>query len=332
MTKPTKPSIYDVARQAGVSTSTVSHTINRTRNVSEASRKRVMKAIEELGYMPDAFARSLRTGKKNMIGFIVPDMSNMFFAALAEIVESILSPKGYHLIIANTNETPEREEAQIQFLSNGIVDGLLLASTLEDGAALRQMIPSSFPTVLIDRNFADAGLDSVTASSYDAVYKSITQLAARGHTKIGYIAGLPRLNTTAERLSAYKQALIDSEIPVSDAFITYSDTAANSAYQCTENLIQQGCTAIVVSNTLMFSDVEKCFDQHGIRDGIDLVCFCDYEFYLHSWLPRTDLIVQPVGEMGKKAADQILYRLDNPDSPQREIILQCVFSGSATTK
>ena len=127
-----KVTISDVARLAGVSTATVSHTINSTRYVSGETKEKVYRAIAELGYTPDASARSFRTGKKKTIGFIVPDISNKFFATMIESVENYLSAHGYHLIIANTKENPEREETNIRLLSAGLVDGLLIASTMED--------------------------------------------------------------------------------------------------------------------------------------------------------------------------------------------------------
>ena len=105
-----KVTISDVARLAGVSTATVSHTINGTRYVSGETKDRVYRAIAELGYTPDASARSFRTGKKKTIGFIVPDISNKFFGTIIESAENYLSTKGYHLIIANTKENVEREE------------------------------------------------------------------------------------------------------------------------------------------------------------------------------------------------------------------------------
>ena len=118
-----KVTISDVARLAGVSTATVSHTINSTRYVSGETKEKVYRAIAELGYTPDASARSFRTGKKKTIGFIVPDISNKFFATMIESVENYLSAHGYHLIIANTKENPEREETNIRLLSAGLVDG-----------------------------------------------------------------------------------------------------------------------------------------------------------------------------------------------------------------
>ena len=125
-----KVTISDVAKLAGVSTATVSHTINNTRYVSSETKEKVYQAIAELGYTPDASARSFRTGKKKTVGFIVPDISNKFFATMIESVENDLSSHGYHLIIANTKEDMDREETNIRLLTAGLVDGLLIASTI----------------------------------------------------------------------------------------------------------------------------------------------------------------------------------------------------------
>ena len=158
------PNISDVARAAGVSTATVSHTLNGTRTVSEHSRELVMKAIRELGYTPNAFARSFRTGKKNIIGFVVPDISNQFFARLIEAVEESISAEGFHLIIANTRENKERERQHLRYLTSGVVDGILLASTMETYGEFSDFLPEQFPAVLVDRKVDAAPFSSVTAT------------------------------------------------------------------------------------------------------------------------------------------------------------------------
>ena len=116
-----KATISDVARLAGVSTATVSHTINSTRYVSGETKEKVYQAIRQLGYTPDASARSFRTGKKKTIGFIVPDISNKFFGTIIESAENYLSAQGYHLIIANTKESMDREETNLRLLTAGLV-------------------------------------------------------------------------------------------------------------------------------------------------------------------------------------------------------------------
>ena len=175
-----KVTISDVAKLAGVSTATVSHTINNTRYVSEETKEKVYQAIAELGYTPDASARSFRTGKKKTVGFIVPDIANKFFATMIESVETCLAQHGYHLIIANTKEDMEREETNIRLLSAGLVDGLLIASTMEDFSRLDALIPAGFPVVLVDRTFDVKKYSSVCVSNFRPIYRSVCRLAGKG--------------------------------------------------------------------------------------------------------------------------------------------------------
>ena len=179
-----KVTISDVARLAGVSTATVSHTINNTRYVSGETKEKVYQAIAELGYTPDASARSFRTGKKKTIGFIVPDISNKFFATMIESVENCLSAHGYHLIIANTKEDMDREENNIRLLSAGLVDGLLIASTMDDFQRFDSLIPAGFPVVLVDRTFDVKKYSSICVSNFRPIYRSVCRLAGKGAKRI----------------------------------------------------------------------------------------------------------------------------------------------------
>ena len=234
-----KVTISDVARLAGVSTATVSHTINSTRYVSGETKEKVYRAIAELGYTPDASARSFRTGKKKTIGFIVPDISDKFFATMIESVENYLSAHGYHLIIANTKENPEREETNIRLLSAGLVDGLLIASTMEDFSRFESLIPAGFPVVLVDRTFDTKRFPSVSVSNFQPIYRSVCRLAGKGDKRIGMIGGLPRLSSTKERIAAYQEAVVDCGLPQDDLLIRYGNSMENSAQSCLDELLEQ---------------------------------------------------------------------------------------------
>ena len=249
-----KVTISDVARLAGVSTATVSHTINSTRYVSGETKEKVYRAIAELGYTPDASARSFRTGKKKTIGFIVPDISNKFFATMIESVENYLSAHGYHLIIANTKENPEREETNIRLLSAGLVDGLLIASTMEDFSRFESLIPAGFPVVLVDRTFDTKRFPSVSVSNFQPIYRSVCRLAGKGDKRIGMIGGLPRLSSTKERIAAYQEAVADCGLPQDDLLIRYGNSMENSAQSCLDELLEQKCDALVVAQGLRASE------------------------------------------------------------------------------
>ena len=353
-----KVTISDVARLAGVSTATVSHTINSTRYVSGETKEKVYRAIAELGYTPDASARSFRTGKKKTIGFIVPDISNKFFATMIESVENYLSAHGYHLIIANTKENPEREETNIRLLSAGLVDGLLIASTMEDFSRFESLIPAGFPVVLVDRTFDTKRFPSVSVSNFQPIYRSVCRLAGKGDKRIGMIGGLPRLSSTKERIAAYQEAVADcalgmakkfvlSAVPVKevaasmdsrsvadcglpqdDLLIRYGNSMENSAQSCLDELLEQKCDALVVAQGLMASETVIYLHKKGLKLGedIDLVTFVDYDSdinYLYS--KQMDCIIQPVEKLGETAGELILRRIETPDAPAFEQVLTSTY-------
>ena len=313
-----KVTISDVAKLAGVSTATVSHTINNTRYVSNETKEKVYKAIAELGYTPDASARSFRTGKKRTIGFIVPDIANKFFATMIEAVENYLSAHGYQLIIANTKENMEREETNIRLLTAGLVDGLLIASTMDDFQRFDALIPAGFPVVLVDRTFPAKKYSSICVSNFQPIYRSVCRLAGKGDRRIGIIGGLPRLSTTTERISAYQQAMADCGLPEDPDLIRYGDSMEKSAAGCLEELLDRQCDAIIVCQGLMASETIIYLHQKGIQlaQDIDLVSFVDYDSDVYAlYADQMDTIIQPVEELGEAAGEQILRRVEEPDAP-----------------
>lgn len=320
-----KVTISDVARMAGVSTATVSHTINNTRYVSGETKDRVYRAIAELGYTPDASARSFRTGKKKTIGFIVPDISNKFFATMIESVETCLSAQGYHLIITNTKESMEREETSIRLLTAGLVDGLLLASTMEDFQRLDPLIPPGFPVVLVDRVFDEKKYASICVSNFQPIYRSVCRLSARGCRRVGVIGGLPRLSTTRERISAYKEAVADCGLARDEGLIQYRGSSiTDSAPICLDHLLEQRCDGILICQGLMASITLAHLRKRGIQPGRDLslVSFVDYDVQAYEfYYEEVDCIIQPVEELGRTAGEQILRRIEKPDTPVLERVL-----------
>ena len=295
-----KVTISDVARLAGVSTATVSHTINNTRYVSSETKEKVYQAIAELGYTPDASARSFRTGKKKTVGFIVPDISNKFFGTMIESVENYLSAHGYHLIIANTKEDADREETNIRLLTAGLVDGL----------------------------FETKKYSSICVSNFQPIYRSVCRLAGKGDTRIGIIGGLPRLSSTRERISAYQQAVADCGLPQDEALIRYGDSMENSARACLDELLEQNCDAVIVCQGLMASETIIYLHMKGIQlaRDIDLVSFVDYDSNFYQlYANQMDCIVQPVEELGTAAGEQILKRIEDPEAPVFEKVLTSAY-------
>ena len=318
-----KVSIRDVAAHAGVSIATVSNVINNTRFVKEETRNLVLKSIDELHYSPNAAARSFKTGKRNMIAFIVPDISNPFFATLIEEVENVISKEGLSLLVINTKETKNREIESLKRLSSGIVDGFLIASTLENYSEMNGIVPEGLPVVLVDRLLAGAPYDTITVANYQAVSSSVEYLIKRGHKKIGFITGIPRISTTAERLEAYRDTMEKYDL-LKDSLICTGTSMTSLVTENLDALLKQGCTALVISNNLMAIEALTILSQRKIRSEIELVGYKDSEQSQYG-LQHMNLICQPVVELGRAAGRQLLERLKNPNMPVQKVLLQAEF-------
>lgn len=320
-----KVSMRDVAQHAGVSVATVSHVINNTRFVSQDTRSRVLNSIQELNFRPDPIARNFKTGRSNLIAFIVPDIANAFFSTLIEEVEDVISREGYELLVANTREIQQRELEKLRVLSNGLVDGLILASTLDDYSALAEVLPKNLPVIFLDRKLAGCPYDAVVADSYHAMYRGVEYLIQKGHTKIGYITGLSRISTTRERLEAYKNVM--------ETYHLYQENLiqiGNSMSRCvTANLaklLEMGCTALVVANNVMATEAMMQLLAKGMHPGkdIELLGYKDSEQSQYG-LQNMHLICQPTVALGRAAGEQMLERLHSPDLPLRQVVLQAEF-------
>lgn len=321
-----KANIRDVARHAGVSIATVSHVINNTRFVKEETRQRVMNSIDELDYSPDAMARSFKTGRRNLIAFIVPDIANAFFATLIEEVENVVSKEGYKLIVINTKETKQREVENLRILSSGVVDGFLIASTMDHFTELAGVVPAGIPLVFVDRKLPGCPCDTIVVDNYHAMYEGVEYLIGQGHTRIGYITGLPRISTTGERLEGYTAAMKSHGLATAD-LVRIGDSMSKSVAGNLSALLKMGCTALVVANNVMATEAMMQMLAQGIRPGsdVEMLGYRDSSQAQYG-LQHMHLICQPTEAMGRTAGQQMLERLQTPELPVKQTVLQAVFA------
>lgn len=320
-------SMREVADMAGVSTATVSHVINNTRFVAEETRQRVLDCIAQLGYNPNTMARIFKTGKKNLIGFIAPDIANTFFSCIIEGIEDVIGEKGYRLIVSNTKETQEREADSIRVLANGIVDGIIIASTMDSYNQLINLVPDNIPLVFIDRTLPDCPFDSIIISNYHAIYEAVEALINEGHTRIGYITGLQRLSTMQERLAAYRDAMSAHNIRVKPEYICMGTSMRSYADPYVEKLLSHDCTAIIVSNNVMTDDVLYYLHRHKLNDKVALIGYNDSGYHNYAFR-NIRAVYQPATDLGRAAGNQILSRIADPDQPIRQITLHASFISS----
>lgn len=313
--------IKDVAKYAGVSIATVSHIVNGTKAVTPQTRKKVTDAIEKLNYTTNQTAKSFKTGRKNIIAFVVPDISNNYFSNIIEALEEELGKSGYHLIITNTKEKKEREINQLKYLTSGIADGIILASTVQDYEEISCVIPDNFPVILIDRKLKNCPLDIISLSDENSLAMGINRLIQGGHTKIGYIGDTPRLSTAKERLHIYKDILPKNQIAIDETLIKTANSLSHDAYRLTGELLKSGCSALVIGNNVMTADAYSYLYKHKKQYPSIQILGYYHRDLSHLFSEKDGIIMPNENEMGTAAARQILNRINNPNLPQKEIII-----------
>src|SRR4030081_1609772 len=217
--------VHDVARRAGVSTSTVSHVVNNTRFVSDELRERVLAAMRELDYTPNAAARMLTLKRSHTIGLIVSDIRNPFFASVARGVEDVAQEQGYTLVLCNSDESAEREAACLNALETRAVDGVLLASAGVADEHLQRLVRARFPIVLVDRDPPELEAPAVLLDNEGAAYRAVWHLITRGHRRIAMLSGRAAISTTTERIAGYRRGLHEAGIEMDNRPAVSGDLA-----------------------------------------------------------------------------------------------------------
>lgn len=318
----------DVARRAGVSVSTVSHVLNGTRFVKDATRRQVMAAIHETGYTPNTIARSLVTASTQSLGLAMSAISNFYFTDLVSAIESSARTAGYTLLLADTHDDPDDELRVVQALHQRRVDGVLLApATGARGSTLRYLTDLGVPAVLVDR-CASARFDQVGTENEAPTARLVRHLAERGHRRIGLIAGLPKLRTSVERRRGYRAGLHDAGLPYDPGLVADGGSHADRAEPAVERLLDRPDppTALVVANNHMTIGAMRALRRRGVRvpDDMAVASFDDFE-WADTFAPRLTTIAQPIAEIGAQAVDLLLARLADPGRPPRTIRLPATF-------
>jgi LacI family transcriptional regulator len=306
------PTLHDVARVAGVSIATVSATINQAAYVSPALQERVRKAVAEVGYHPDAIARSLKTRTTKTLGLIISDISNPFFTSLIRGVEDAASARGYTLILCNTDERLEKERAYVHLLRSRRVDGVIMAPVggAEDYVDFQTVVGA--PVVFIDRR-VPARADVVVVDNALGAREVVRYLLGLGHRRIGVITGLPKISTSEERLAGYQDTLREAGLHSDSALLKVGYSRLEGGYQAALELLalQDPPSAIFATNNLMAIGLMRAVAERGLhcpRD-ISVACFDDFE-WASVFHPRLTTVAQPTYEMGSKAAELLLTRLN----------------------
>lgn len=318
----------DVARRAGVSTSTVSHVINGTRLVRPETRQTVLIAIQETGYIHNALARSLVTARTQTVGLAISGISNFYFANIIAAIEQAMGRAGYTLLLTETRDDPKQEFAVVEALHQRRVDGLFLATAAgADNPTLRHLLRLGVPTVLIDRLASDK-FDRVGTENRKATLSLVQHISELGHQRIGMISGITRLCTTKERIDGYRDGLNQAELPFDPVLVQSGESHADPAEEAVYRLlaIKNPPTALVVANNHMAIGALRALTRRGIRvpDDIAFTSFDDFEWadLLH---PRLTTIAQPIEQIAAEATRLMLSRISDPKQEPRAVRLAPTF-------
>jgi len=306
------PTITDVAREARVSASTVSHVINETRYVSDEVKQRVHAAMEALNYQPNVIARSLRTRETLTVGVVVSDVTNPFFTSIVRAIEDEVLKQGYSIILCDTDEKPEREQAYLRLLMGRRVDGLIVAPSSGNADLLRSAIESGLPVVLLDRSIPGLTADVVLSDNESGAFDAVSYLIGMGHRRIGIIAGRLEVSTGADRMAGYVRAIRTHGIPADESLIEVAKFKRDIAYDKTMKMLNRAepPTALFVCNNVMTAGTMAALKAAGkkVPEDISVIGFDDSEWAALMDPPLT-VVAQPIVELGTRAAQMLMRRI-----------------------
>lgn len=316
--------IREVAESAGVSYATVSHVINNTRLVSPETRQRVLAAMDSLNYRPNALARSLRQGKTNTIGLVLPDSANPFFAEISRGIEDQAFKKGYSVFLCNTETDVKRELFYVDVLSKKQVDGIIFVAAGDQADSVDFLLRRKMPLVMIDRDVPTVEADAVLTDHELGGFLATQHLLELGHTRIACIAGQSSITPSAARITGYRRALAQAGIASDESLILRGDYHAQSGMDITHSILQMDPrpTAIFALNDLMALGALRALAEAGYSVPRDMavVGYDDLEIARFTNPPLTT-IAQPKKEIGTQAVDLLVDRVSHRSRPPSRLIL-----------
>ncbi len=310
----------DVAARAGVSVSTVSHVLNRTRAVAPDTQDRVRAALADLGY--EAAGGAQRAPEA--IGFVVANASYAYFAEVVQGVEAEARNRGYALFLCDSHDDPDLEAQAISTLLSHRADGVILSPTAQwRRTALPDLRRKSIPFVLVDR-LTDVDCDQVTTENVAPSEALVGHLAELGHTRIAILTGLPDLSTTAERLLGYQRALHHWKLDMDPRLVVPGQSTSRGGKAAARELLNLADppTAIFCSNDAMTVGALQALRDAGRRvpDDIAVVAFDDFE-WADVFTPSMTVAAQPAYTVGVEAVKLLDRRLRDDHGPARTVRL-----------
>ncbi|MCW3467508.1 LacI family DNA-binding transcriptional regulator [Chitinophaga nivalis] len=322
-------SIKDIAKQAGVSPTTVSFVLNgkaKEKRISDQVSKKIQKIATRLKYKPNQLARGLRTGKTKTIGLIVEDIANNFFASLAKVMEDEADKYGYKVLYGSTEDNTEKAKGLLEVLKYRQVDGYIITPTKNLDKEIELLKTTGKPVVLMDRYFPHVSSHYVVVDNFQGTYDATSHLIQQGYRKIGIVTITSDQIQMKDRMDGYMAALKDHRIPFQKTLVKKLPFELDREHFTTEIkhflTTVKGLDAVFfATNYLGICGIESLRSlgwQIGKKIGV--ISFDDHDlFRLHS--PAITCVAQPIPAIGKNIINLLMQELNQPSTSPQQIVL-----------
>jgi len=317
--------LKQLAAASGYSINTVSRALRDKADVSPQTKEKIRALASELGYVNNSVAKSLRTGKTNIIGVISADSSNPFFAEVIMGIENAARASGYHILLTNTEESPEREREAVNVLIGKQVDGLLLMPVLQQNNNSEYLKSLNVPYIIVGRWLPGLEEHSVMSDEYEKAKQVVLYFLKNGHKDILHLAGPPCVSSSVDRLRGYRDAHTETHTPIQEDLIVETKGHLEDGYREVSSLIrnERNISAIFAFNDLVAVGALRALRESGIMvpKEVEVIGFDDLNFskFLHFSLSSVSIAKKPMGNLAFRT---LLGHIENPEAPYGKKIVE----------
>ena len=317
--------IKDVAKKAGVSISTVSRVINDSKPVTDEVKQKVLDVIEETGYIPNPLARSLVTKRSQLIGVIVPEVSDSFANEILNGIEEIAKMYDYEILLANTYSDKEQELKCINLLRAKQVEGIVMISWKVEKEHVDYMQRCGIPACYISKTARDYDIYTVSTSNTDATYDMTKYLLDKGHEKIAFVmTSKDDTILERERLAGYEKALNENNIDLDERLIKHGTTTYEGGYKSMKEMLDEGVVphaAFVTGDEAAIGAINAICDAgYRVPEDISVAGFNDVKI-AKMYRPKLTTVHQPLYDMGAVAVRMVIKMINKEELNEKKIEL-----------
>jgi len=318
--------IVEIAKLAGVSTTTVSKVFN-DKTVSKKTKDKVLEVAKKLNYQPSTIAQSLRNKKSKAISLMLPNITNPLFPEIIKGVEEVALENDYVVIVCSFEDELRKERHYFQLLDNRWIDGIILSGITgdkEENKYIQNTQERGIPVVFIDRGIEGRFLDLVGIDNQEATFEATKYLLELEHKRVGFVNGLRKIKLFAKRLEGYKRALGESGLEFDENLVVEGERVSETAESAINQFLSQKKhpTAIFAMGDLLAITILRGIQMHGLKIPEDVSIIGFDNIPLASLTnPSLTTVNQPAYEMGRQAMKLLIDRIEGKDSIKRKIIL-----------